>query len=216
VRSQVVTRVVSVFLIVLLPSALLMADTKGAMLYANGAVVLNGVAVKSTVGVFDGDRVDTANNALVTINQQGTTVGVDPNSGVTYRKNAIDVRHGSVRVSTDHGMAVRVDQFSVTPKQETAKFTVAKLDNKVVVTSREGSLVLGGAAKSVVLPPGMSASLPLDPPPAGGGGGGSAGGGGGPTAWEVTAVAVAVAGAGIAIGLAATNTGISSTSPVHP
>jgi hypothetical protein len=206
---------VSVFLIALLPSALLLADTKGAMLFANGAVVLNGMAVKSTSGVFDGDRIDTANNAMGTINQKGSTVGVDPNSGVTYRKNSIDVRRGSVRVSTDQGLSVLVDQFSITPKEGTAKFTVAKLDNKIVVTSSEGSLVLGGAAKTTVLPPGMAATLDPNPAPAGSGGSGGGGGSSSLTTWNVVAIGLVVAGAAIACGLLC-GTSASSLSPSQP
>ncbi len=209
-----IAKTISVLLIALVPSTLLMAEMKGAMLYANGAVVLNGVTVKNSAGVFDGDRIDTSNNAVGTINQTGSTVAVDPNSAVTYRNNEIDVVRGTARVNTDHGMAVHVQNYSVTPKDKSAQFTVARLDNKIVVTSREGSLVLGGAAKQTVLPPGMSASVPLDPPAPGGGGGSSASGGG-PTGWEITALAVAVAGAGVAIGLAATNNS-TAVSPSQP
>ena len=145
--SGVFGKIVSLVLVVRFPAAMLFGETGGAMVYAKGAVSINGVNVSNTSSIFSGDRVDTADASAVTINQTGSSIAVNPNSSVRYEKNDVDVYRGTARVSTSNGMAARVDQLNISPKDKTAKFEIARLDNKVLVTSHEGQLLLSGAGK---------------------------------------------------------------------
>lgn len=210
--SGVFGKIVSLVLVVVFPAAMLFGETGGAMVYAKGAVSINGVNVSNTSSIFSGDRVDTADASAVTINQTGSSIAVNPNSSVRYEKNDVDVYRGTARVSTSNGMAARVDQLNISPKDKTAKFEIARLDNKVLVTSHEGQLLLSGAGKSATVEPGTSATVDLDPPAPQGGS--SAGGGSGLPVWAIIAIAVAIP--AVAFGIVAATTSGGGAAPVSP
>ena len=191
--ARAFNRVTAVFLVVLLPAAMLSGETRGAIVYAKGAASVNGVGFSNYTSVFPGDRVATADSSTVMITQPGSSVVVSPNSSVRYEKGVVEVLRGTTRVSTSNGMSARVDQVTVSPKDHTAIFEVARLDKKVLVTSSEGALILSGGGRTAILEPGTAATLDLDPQPSG-----ASGGSGFPTWAIITIVAVA---AGLAIGL---------------
>ncbi len=215
-HSPRLSKFVSVVLVVVFPAAMMFAETSGAMVYAQGTVSVNGSPVSNSTSLFSGDRVDTAAASMVTINQTGSSVAMNPNSSLRYEKSDVELVRGTARVSTSNGMAARVDQLSISPKQKAAKFEVARLDNKVLVTSREGELVLSGAGKTATVEPGTAATVDLDPPAPGGG---SASSGGGIPGWAIAAIAVGLAGTGVAIAalVIANNNGSGTpVSPVNP
>src|ERR1039458_5283567 len=82
--DTVVRKLVAVLLIVVCPSTFLMAERPSAMLYAAGAVTLNGAPAAKSMSVFAGDRIDTADASVVSINRNGSSLIVDPNSSVQY------------------------------------------------------------------------------------------------------------------------------------
>ena len=152
-----------VFLVVIFGAAVLSAQTGGAMLYANGNVKVNGQFAGDSTSVFPGDRVDVTESSAGSINRSGSSVLVSPNSSIQYNPASVEVIQGSARVSTSKGMSASVGQILVSPKDAAAKFDVARVDNKVVVVSREGALTVKDGDRTVVVRPGSSTELALSP-----------------------------------------------------
>jgi hypothetical protein len=152
-----ITRViVSLFAVVVFSVAVLSSQNNGAMLYAHGNVTLNGQTLKSSTSIFAGDRVDTADSSVVTINRKGSSVVVNPNSSVQYTQSSIEIMRGTARVSTLSGMSAQAGQLTITPKDGKAKFDVIQSGEGTVVTLREGSLIVRDGSETINLQPGAT------------------------------------------------------------
>ncbi|MGB8888926.1 MAG: hypothetical protein WCC87_19515 [Candidatus Korobacteraceae bacterium] len=149
-------RVFSLFSIVFFSLTVLNAQNNGAMLYAHGNVTLNGQAVGSSTTIFTGDRLDTADSSVVTINRTGSSIIVNPNSSIQYGQSSIDIMRGTARLSTLAGMSAQAGQLTITPKDGMAKFDVVRSDNGTSITTREGALTLRDGSRTVTLEPGTT------------------------------------------------------------
>ncbi|MGB8885299.1 MAG: hypothetical protein WCC87_01175 [Candidatus Korobacteraceae bacterium] len=152
---------VVLLLVVVCSTAMLTAQTSGAMLYATGNVTLNGAAVSDSSSIFAGDRLVTADSSIVSVNRSGSSVVVSPNSTVQYDKSAVEVLQGTAHVSTINGMSAEVGQVTVAPQDQSAKFDVVRTDNQVTVTSREGTVTVDDGGRKVLLQPGDHTTLAL-------------------------------------------------------
>lgn len=161
--QQSLRKLVAVLLVTVCPSALLMAELPSAMLYATGAVTLNGAPAAKSMSVFSGDRIDTAAESAVSINRSGSSLVVDPNSSVQYQSDGFTVLKGTARARTSKGMSAHAGGLSVIPKDNAALFDVSSDGKTVLVTSREGTLLLTDGIQTAMLKPGYSAKVILDP-----------------------------------------------------
>lgn len=143
----------------LLGSAMLAAQTGGAMLYANGTVNVNGQLAGNSSSVFAGDRIDVTASSAGSINRTGSSVVISPNSSIEYEPSSIDVIDGTARISTNKGMTASAGTVSVSPKDATAKFDVVRTNDKVVVVSREGALTVTDGTRTMLVQPGSSTEL---------------------------------------------------------
>ena len=150
-----------ILLVVVCAAAMLPAQTSGAMLYASGKVTLNGAAVVDSSSIFAGDRLVTSDGSIVSLNRSGSSVVVSPNSTVEYKKSAVEVIAGTAHVNTVNGMSAEVGQVTVAPKDQSAKFDVVRVDNQVMVTSREGAVTINDGSHTIVLPSGGHTTLAL-------------------------------------------------------
>jgi hypothetical protein len=156
--------IVSCILLLLVSGAsLLSAQTGGAMLYANGNVKVNGQAAGDSISVFPGDKIDVNASSAGSINRNGSSVVVNPNSSIQYQPASVEVLQGSARVSTSKGMTASAGQVTVSPKDSAAKFDIVRTDNKVVVVSREGALTVQDGSRTVIVQSGSSAELAVGP-----------------------------------------------------
>jgi len=146
----------ALFSMFLFSVSILGAQNNGAILYAHGNVTLNGQALGSSTSIFSGDRLDTADSSVVTINRSGSSVVVNPNSSVQYTQSSIQIMHGTARVSTLSGMSAQVGQLMITPQDGKAKFDVVQSDKGTAVTLREGSLQVRDGDSTVTLQPGTT------------------------------------------------------------
>ena len=160
---QPLRALVAVLLVVVCPSALLMAELPSAMLYATGAVTLNGAPAAKSMSVFAGDRIDTADASVVSINRSGLSLVVDPNSSVQYQSNGFTILKGKASVRTASGMSAHAGPLSVIPKGNSALFDVSRNGKTVLVASREGALTLTDGVETATLEPGYTAKVTLDP-----------------------------------------------------
>ena len=158
----VVQRLIAVALAVVCPCTFLMAERPSAMLYATGTVTLNGTPAAATMSVFAGDRIETANASVVSINRSGSSLVVDPNSSVEYQNDGFTILKGSARVRTSRGLAAHAGSLSVIPIGNAALFDVSSDGRTVLVASREGTLTLTDGIETATLKPGYTAQVSLD------------------------------------------------------
>jgi hypothetical protein len=123
-------------LIVGLPVSLTAADTAVAVLHSNGSVLLNNATAPSTSALFDGDRIETQNNAVAWIEFAGSAAHVDPVSIVKLEGDELFLEHGSLSVNTTRGLKVRVGCVTVTPVHSArTRYDVSDVDGRVSVSA---------------------------------------------------------------------------------
>lgn len=146
-------------------ASMLSAQTSGAMLYANGNVEVNGRAAGISNVVLSGDRVDVSQSSAGSINSNGSSVVISPNSSIQFEPASVEVLQGGARVSTTKGMSASAGQVVVSPKNKdaVAKFDVVKSENKVVVVSREGALTVKDGDRIMTVAAGSTTELPIAP-----------------------------------------------------
>ena len=148
-------------LVVAFPSATLMAESRGAMVFANGDVSVNGSKVGHSVSVFKGDTVRTAKDSQVTLALNGSTVSLPANSGIRYDNNqVINIGCGAAAVKTTTGLASRVGGLTIHPSSRDANYDVVSNARELKIAARQGSLSLTAGGKSVIVPAGQMATLP--------------------------------------------------------
>jgi len=144
-RNSLATKLLSIAMMVLTPAAMLMAETGNTMLYASGNVALNGQEVARSASVATGDKIETAGATATAVSQDGSKVTVNPYSAVKYEKSSVSVVKGSAAINTTDGMAAQAAQITVTPKEKTATYEIARVDNNVVISSHTGALMITDA-----------------------------------------------------------------------
>jgi hypothetical protein len=142
-----------------------MAETGNTMLYASGNVTLNGTEVARSASVTPGDRIDTAGTSATAMSQDGSKVTLNPYSSIRYGSE-VRVDRGTASISTTDGMSAKAAQITVAPKDKTATYEVARLNNQIVITSQTGALMITEAGTTTELEAGASSSRPADPTPA--------------------------------------------------
>jgi|SRR5271157_3941701 len=161
--EQALRKLVAVLLLVVCPSALLLAERPSATLYATGTVTLNGAPAAKSMSVFAGDRIDTAEASVVSVNRGGSSLIVNPNSSVQYQSDGFTILKGKTSARTSNGMSAHAGALSVIPKGNSALFDVSRNGNSVLVASREGTLTLTDGIETATLEPGYTAKVILDP-----------------------------------------------------
>jgi ferric-dicitrate binding protein FerR (iron transport regulator) len=166
----------AVLILVVCSAAMLTAQTSGAMLYATGNVTLNGASVQKASSIFSGDRLVTSSSSMVSVNRSGSSVVLKPNSAIQYKKSAIELVDGTAHVRTVNGMSAEVGNITIAPKDGSAEFDVARVNNQVVVTSIQGNVAVNDGGHTTMLQPGNHTTVAL----ASAAGSGSAHSGNGP------------------------------------
>ena len=165
-RNCLATKILSITMMLLTPAAMLMAETSNTMLYASGNVTLNGTEVARSASVTTGDKIETAGATATAVNQDGSKVTVNPYSAIRYESEGVSVVRGTAAISTTDGMAARAAQITVAPKDTTATYEIARMNNNVVITSRTGALMITDAGATTELAAGASSSRTAEPTPA--------------------------------------------------
>ena len=160
--GQVLRQVVAIFLVVACPSNWLMAERPSAMLYANGAVMLNGMPAARSMSVFAGDRIDTADASRVSVLRTGLSLVVDSNSSVQYQSDGFTVLKGAASARTSSGMSARVGPISVIPKGASALFDITSDGKTILVSSREGMITVTDGAAVATVQPGYTARVTFE------------------------------------------------------
>jgi hypothetical protein len=132
-------------LAVLFPAQVMFAsgETASAMLYTNGAAWLNGSEVPKSAAVFAGDMLQTRQDSTASLQSNGSNVMVLADSLVKFEGPAVEIEHGSVRVTTGRGLAARAGDVTVKPAANTwTEFQVTDVDGRVQIAANKGDVTV--------------------------------------------------------------------------
>jgi hypothetical protein len=136
--------VVCCMLAILFPAQMMLAgETASAMLYTNGAAWLNGSEVPKSAAVFSGDMLQTRPDSTASIQSNGSNVMVMADSLVKFEGPAVELEHGSVRVTTSRGMEARAGDVTVKPAGSAwTEFQVRDVDGRVQIAANKGDVTV--------------------------------------------------------------------------
>lgn len=106
-------------LVVLLPPSLQAADPKPAILHSQGGVWVNGMEAADSTAIFPGDLLETKPGFSASLDVDGSTVSIQPESILKFQDNLLVLDHGSLLVGTTTAMRVRVHCITVIPVSNT-------------------------------------------------------------------------------------------------
>jgi hypothetical protein len=130
-------------LAILVPAQLLAGELASAMLYTNGSAWLNGSEVPKSAAVFSGDMLQTRADSTASIQAAGSTVMVLADSLVKFQGPAVEIEHGSVRVTTSRGLAAQAGDVTVKPASNVwTEFQVTDVDGRVQIAANKGDLTI--------------------------------------------------------------------------
>jgi hypothetical protein len=131
-------------LVIVFPAQVLLAgETASAMLYTNGAAWLNGSEVPKSAALFSGDLLQTRPDSTASIQSNGSNVMVLADSLVKFEGPAVELEHGTVRVTTSRGLVARAGDVTVKPASDSwTEFQVTDVDGRVQIAANKGDLTV--------------------------------------------------------------------------
>lgn len=115
----------------------LVAQTPSAIVHTQGGVWVNGYEAKDAAAVFSGDVIETKTGFSATLNLEGSSVVVQPESVVKFQGDAVELDHGAVSVETFRSFKVLVHCITVVPvANEETQYDVVDLNGSVQVSAR--------------------------------------------------------------------------------
>lgn len=121
----------------LLPVSLTAEDAAG-VLHSNGGVLVNNNSVQPVWSLFPGDVIETLSGSPATIQLNGSSVEISPESVVEFRREELVLEHGGVFVGTSLAFRVRSGCVLVTPVNTSRTiYEVSNTDGKVTVFAQQ-------------------------------------------------------------------------------
>jgi len=207
----------------LVPMALLAGDTNPALLSGQGAVKINGRVVPQSSVVYVGDKIETANDATVTLTTTSSVITLAANSSIFYQGTALQMVAGHVQVKADRNVQTFLGNLKIIPAEKEAVFQMRQDGEVLILAALHGSLAVSDGVHTMVLADGEmmtrrahdpepAALWPAAPPPAP-----AMTNAGVLSGWKIAAIAAGVGGAA-AIGIVAASGSnqASSQSPHQP
>jgi hypothetical protein len=148
------------FLVLLLPVSQIAAQTTGPMLFPQGKVLVDGKNVNAPVGLFAGDKVQTAPSATASLTALGATVLLSPNTALTYGQGALEMGCGHLLVTTVvNRLSSRVANLTITPGSDVAKYEITRASGKLEIATREGAINVNDGVQTTSLTAGKVISF---------------------------------------------------------
>jgi hypothetical protein len=115
----------------------LSAQAPSAIVHTQGGVWVNGYEAKDASAVFSGDVIETKADFSATLNLEGSSVLIQPESVVKFQGDAVELDHGSVSVETSRSFKVLAHCITVVPlANEWTQYDVVDLSGSVQVSAR--------------------------------------------------------------------------------
>jgi len=140
------------FLFFALPVSQIAAQTTSPMLFPQGKVLVDGKDVNAPVGLFAGDKVQTAASATASLTALGATVLLSPNTVLTYGQGALEMSCGHLLVTTVvNRLSSRVANLTITPGSDVAKYEITRASGKLEIATREGAINVNDGVQTTSL-----------------------------------------------------------------
>jgi len=122
-------------LLLVFPSSL-MGQTPVAIIHTQGGVWVNGSEARDATAIFVGDVLETKTGFSATLNLEGASVLLQPETVATLDDGVLVLDHGSVSVGTNIGFRVRVNCLTVVPVlKDWTQYDVTDLNGTVQVVA---------------------------------------------------------------------------------
>lgn len=154
-------KILACVLAVMLPAAVMSAETHAAMLYAAGSVTLNGVGSERSSAIFAGESIQTPAGGLVTLTAEGSTVLVGPSSTLVYQGTAVELGSGSAMITTDRAMRTQVQRLMIAPAAPgRSSYRVTRGDGKLMVAALHGPVKISDGSNDSLVTEGDTTTMP--------------------------------------------------------
>jgi hypothetical protein len=115
----------------------LSAQAPSAIVHTQGGVWVNGYEAKDASAVFSGDVIETKPDFSATLNLEGSSLLIQPESVAKFQGDALDLDHGSVSVETSRSFKVLVRCITVIPvANEWTQYDVVDVNGSLQVSAR--------------------------------------------------------------------------------
>ena len=121
-----------------LPVAVSATDSPTAILHSQGGVWVNGKEVPDSTAIFSGDVLETRAASAASLDTEGSTVLIKPESVATFHGDFLTLDHGSVSVGSAKQFRVKVNCLTVVPVQaEWTQYDVTDVSGRVNVAAHK-------------------------------------------------------------------------------
>jgi hypothetical protein len=154
------SKLTSLFLILLTPAAMLAAEGDTAVVYGNGMVYLNGAQLGTTgSAVTNGDVVQTKDTGAANLNAAGSSVVIQSNTIVRFQSGGLALDRGSVTVATGRGLNVFARDFKITPASANwTEFYISRASGVIEVMARKSNITVSCGPNTSTLKEGQQVS----------------------------------------------------------
>jgi len=131
-------------LAIVFPAQMMLAgETAAAMLYTNGSAWVNGTEAPKSIAMFAGDLLQTRPDSTASIQSSGSNVMVLADSLVKFEGPAVELEHGSVRVTTSRGLAAVAGDVTIRPAGDAwTEFQVTDNNGQVQIAANKGDVTV--------------------------------------------------------------------------
>jgi hypothetical protein len=125
------------WLMVVVTPMTLSAQAPSAIVHTQGGVWVNGYEARDASAVFSGDVIETKPDFSATLNLEGSSLLIQPESVVKFQGDAVDLDHGSVSVETSRSFKILVRCITVIPvANEWTQYDVVDVNGSLQVSAR--------------------------------------------------------------------------------
>ena len=152
-------KLTSLFLMLLIPSAMVAAEGDTAVLYGTGAVYLNGAQLATSSAVTNGDVIQTKDTGAANLNAAGSSVVIQSNTIVRFQSGGLALDRGSVTVATGRGLSVFARDFKITPASGNwTEFYISRASGVVQIIARKSGITVSCGANTSTIKEGQQFS----------------------------------------------------------
>jgi len=138
-------------MVFLVPMALLAADTNAALLSGKGSVKVNGRTVPQSSVAYVGDKIETANDATVTLTTASSVTTLAADSSIFYRGTTLQMVFGHVQVKADKSVQAYLGNLRIMPADKEARFQMRQDGETLILAALHGPLAVTDGVHAMVL-----------------------------------------------------------------
>ena len=127
-------------LVVAVPSSLL-GQNPSAILHTQGGVWVNGYEARDSSAIFPGDLLETKPGFSASLDLEGSTVLIQPESVAKLQESMLVLDHGSVSVGTSKSLKVRVRCLTAVPvSTDWTQYDVTDVNGTIQIAARKNEV----------------------------------------------------------------------------